>query len=613
MASRVFAVDLGAWSVKLAIASPGLRGASLINVIERPVPPGDEPSEVRARPVLAGLLNELRLRDDAGYLGVSGDQVFTQVLEFPFKNLRRAELDRAVGGELEGVIPVDLEDMVYTFEPLPAASPAGPGPDPGPAPGIAGPGPGIASIGPGIASIGPGIPAIAPGMPGTGPTGFGAAPGGTALPGEALGATHGRIALPAEGMRVLTYAMRRERAEHLIGLGKDCGFDPRGLPTCGGAAVRLVAHTPSLVRARADGAVAVIDIGHERTDIVIVAGGKAVFSRSIARAGKQVTDAIARSPLWKLSWLDAERAKHSDGFVASHGEPATSEAWQRIHQVTITELQPFARDLRQTLAACRARTGFRPLAALLVGGGSRLRGIASYLTEQLGIPAWRPTADDVIALAGPRLGAEAASTAPIDSAAMTIGMAFDASGGRPMFDLRSGALAVKVDFSFLRTKAVSLGAAALAIAAFAAGSAYADLYRLRRAEKLLSTRLAAESEAQFHEPRSADAIIASTGAGGSARLSPMPRLTSYDVLLEISSHIPTKDRITLDLERLTIDETKVDINGTTKTSEEIDLLITELKKIDCFKNSLTRGPTDTLPNGVKRFKLTVAAPCMGGS
>ena len=132
--------------------------------------------------------------------------------------------------------------------------------------------------------------------------------------------------------------MRRERAEHLIELGKQAGFDPRGLLACGGAAVRLVAATPSLVRARSEGAVAVIDIGHERTDVVVVAAGKAVFSRSIARAGKQVTEAIMRAPHWRLAWPDAERAKHSDGFVASNAEPATSPAWQQIHQVTITEL-----------------------------------------------------------------------------------------------------------------------------------------------------------------------------------------------------------------------------------------------------------------------------------
>ena len=64
---------------------------------------------------------------------------------------------------------------------------------------------------------------------------------------------------------------------------------------------------------------------------------------------------------------------------------------------------------------------------------------------------------------------------------------------------------------------------------------------------------------------------------------------------------------------MTIDDQKIDINGTTKSSEEIDLLISELKKIDCFKNNVTRGPTDTLPSGAKRFKLTITAQCMGAS
>ncbi|HMG23658.1 MAG TPA: hypothetical protein VK607_20130, partial [Kofleriaceae bacterium] len=201
----------------------------------------------------------------------------------------------------------------------------------------------------------------------------------------------------------------------------------------------------------------------------------------------------------------------------------------------------------------------------------------------------------------------------IDSAAMTIGMAFDAAGGRPVFDLRSGALAVKVDFSFLRAKAVPLGAAVLAIAAFAAGSAYADLYRLRKAEKLLTARLAAESEEQFGSPRSADAVLDANGPGGGGAASPMPRLSAYDLLLDISSHIPGKDKITLDIEKMTIDDQKIDINGTTKSSEEIDLLIGEIKKIECFKNNVTRGPTDTLPSGVKRFKLTITAQCMGAS
>ena len=553
MASRVFAVDLGAWSVKLAIASPGLRGAALLDVVERLVPPGDEPVEARARAVLTGLVKELRLASDSGYIGVYGDQVFTQVLEFGFKSLRRGELDKAVGGELEGVVPVDLEDMVYTFEPLP--------------------------------------PATSPEPP--------------------IEGVRGRVAPPPEGMRVLSYAMRRDRAEDLIGLGKQCGFEPRGVLACGGAAVRIVDRTPSLVRARNDGAVAVIDVGHERTDVIVVANGKAVFSRSIARAGKQVTEAIARNwPL--LSWADAERAKHSDGFVASQAEPATSDAWARIHQVTIAELQPFARDLRQTLAACRAKTGFTAASAVIIGGGSRLRGMASFLTEQLAIPTWRLSSDDTIALAGPRVAQGDATGFPIDSAAMTIGMAYDAAGGRPMFDLRSGSLAVKMDLSFLRAKAVPLGAAVLFVAAFAAGSAYANLYRLRKAETTLNERLATEREdisAFKGKSMSVDDILGSnTSSGGGPRASPLPKASAYDLLVEISSKVPAKDKITLDIDKLDIGDQKIELSGTVKSPAEIDLLVTALKEIKCLKEP-TRGPTTT-EGELTQFKLTIPAQCM---
>lgn len=549
MASRVFAVDLGAWSVKLVIASPGIRGAMLLHVHEQHVPPGDAPAEQRARAVLSQMIDELRLRDESGYIGVYGDQVFTQVLEFGFKNLRRSELEKAVGGELEGVVPVDLEDMVYTFDSLPQPPATGPVPP---------------------------------------------------------GALHGRVAGPTDGMRVLTYAMHRERAEELIELGASCGFDPRGVLACGGAAIKLVNNVPSLARARAEGAVAVIDVGHERTDVVVVSGTKAVFSRSIARAGKHVTEAIARE--FHRSFADAEQAKHVDGFIASAVEPVTSESWAKIHAATSSELLPFARDLRHTFAACRAKTGFMPAAAIVVGGGAKLRGIAPFLSEQLAIPTWRLSQDDLIAIAGPKLGASALEL-PLESAAMTVGMAYDCAGGRPSFDLRSGALAVKMDLSFLRAKAVPLGAAAIAIAAFAAGSAYADLYRLRKAEAVLTTRLATETTKQFGEVRGADAVLSSTTPAGVAARSPLPKATAYDILLEISHKVPAADKIVLDIEQLAIDDQKVDIQGTTKTAEGIDLLVAELKQVECF-NDVQRGPTDTNQDGTKTFRLTILTACM---
>lgn len=562
MASRIFAVDLGAWSVKLVTASPGLRGAALLQVAERLVPPGDEPVETRAKAVLAQMVTEMRLREESGYLGVYGDQVFTQVLEFGFKNLRRAELDKAVGGELEGVVPVDLEDMVYAFEPIPSPPPTA------------------------AAALDPAF---------------------TGLAGE----THGRVAPPAEGMRVLTYAMRRDRAEQLIAMARECGFEARGIVACGGGAAKLVERVPSLAQARQAGAVAVIDIGHERTDVAVVAQGKAVFSRSVARAGKRVTEAIRRE--WKnLSFEDAERAKHSDGFIASTAMPAAGEAWAKISNAIAVELAPFARDIRQTLAACRAKTGFTPTAAILVGGGARLRGIDHYLAEQLGIAAWRLGPDDMAALAGPKVGAQAAANLPIDTAAMTIGMAYDSAGGRPQFDLRSGALAVKVDLSFLRAKAVPLVASALTICAFAGIAAYADLWALKKADKTLQNRLATESSEHFGVAKTADEILgehdATVAASASSAASPMPKMSAYDVLLDVSNHLPARDKVTLDVDRLDIDDTKVYLEGLAKTPEEIDSIVSELKKVECFKD-VQRGSTDA-EGERKRFRLTITAACM---
>jgi hypothetical protein len=100
MANRIIAVDLGAWSVKVAIAQPGLRHATLTAFVERAVPPADPSAaegtdtwEARAARVLADIAREHRLEHDNVYLKVPGDNVFSHVLEFGFKNLKRADLE----------------------------------------------------------------------------------------------------------------------------------------------------------------------------------------------------------------------------------------------------------------------------------------------------------------------------------------------------------------------------------------------------------------------------------------------------------------------------------------------------------------------------------------
>lgn len=537
--SRTFVVELGAWSIKLVVAVPGLRGGTITHVVERPLPPGEAPPAERAAFVLEELVKQLGLGHDTMYLAVRGDQLFTQVLELPFRGLRRAELEKAVGGELESVVPVDLEDMVFSFEPLPAEPPAG----------------------------------------------------------------EGAPAKEAAGMRVLTYSLRRDRAEAMLEVGQQLGIEPRGLLPAAGGAARLIARSGLGVELGTK-TVAVIDLGHERTEVVLVRDGQAVFSRSLARGGKQLTEAIARA--WKLTPFDAEQVKHNEGFVGSAVEPPTSEAASRLHAVLSVELAALVRDLRQTFIGARTRVGAEPVAVVLVGGGSRLRGLASFLGEKMGMMVRTLSEAELAALAGPKI----TSRNGVDAAAVTLGLLHDTLSGRPAFNLRQGALAVKVDLSFLRAKLWAVGAAAVAVAIFAAGSAYANMYRLRKAEKVLAQRLADDTMRHFNRKMTADEVLSAPQAAGGSQLSPMPKLTAYDLLLDISAQVPPKDKITLDLFRIDISGSKVDLEGTAKKAEEIDLFQGELKKkIACFEE-VSRGTTESDVNGLQRFKINIKSNCM---
>ncbi len=157
---------------------------------------------------------------------------------------------------------------------------------------------------------------------------------------------------------------------------------------------------------------------------------------------------------------------------------------------------------------------------------------------------------------------------------MTVGMAYEAAG-RPAAVRRcrfGSALAVRVDFSFLRAKMVPLIASVLTIAAFAGGAAYADLYALKKADKTLEARRIAETTEYYGEAKPVEVILGENDktVAASAAASPMPKLTSYDLLLDISNKLPPREKVTIDIDRLDIDDQHVTLEGLTKTPEEVD-------------------------------------------
>ena len=266
---------------------------------------------------------------------------------------RRAELDKAVGGG-SGVVPVDLEDMVYAFEPLPA-SPLRPGP--------------------GAVRQDPGVGALRRRRA-----------GGPARP------------APAEGMRVLTYAMRKDRAEQRS-IGRAAVSSARIL-ACGGAAVRLVAprRRSGGPRARSRSSTSLRAHRHRRGRRR--QGGVQPQRRARRQAGDGTGSCRGSTPSTPstatASWINAEPATSEPGS----GSTDDHELRRRSRP---------APDAGGLPGPHRVPAG----RALLVGGGARLRGIASFLGEQLGS---RVAADRRRRGRAGRTRLVQAATTPIDNA-----------------------------------------------------------------------------------------------------------------------------------------------------------------------------------------------------
>lgn len=576
MSNRIIGVDLGAYSVKVVVGNPGFRQAVLTECHERLIPPGDEPFAERAAKVFGALMKELRVEHDSLFFVVGGHKMFVHVIEFGFKNLKRVDLERVVGGELEGILPLDLEDMVFAFDELPND----------------------------LAAITP-IPVV-DGRASSRAEGMMEEEEPTAvrdLPEQAPAVVRGIVAAPIDGTRVLTCAMPKARAEALIDLGDAHKAEPRGIIASPAAYCRVVERLVSLGDQKQVGPVAIIDIGHEETTVAVVKDGRAVFLRSIVRGGDHLTKTIAKS--WRLSYAEAENAKHSDSFIASSAEPASSEAWRRIHDVFAAELEPLARDLRQTLNTCRAKTGATIGTAVVIGGGAKIRGIASFLTEQLGISVVRATQADADAVLGPKLTERGLN---LDTAALAAGVVLEGGTGRPGFDLRQGELAYRVDLSFLRAKAGQIAAAALVLVAFFAANSYAALYKLRKAERTLTERLAIETTELFGQTLSASDAQERV-LGETPQPSPLPKMTAYDMLIDMNSRIPDGKTIVLDVLDLELKQGKITMKATAGTTDEIDKLEEALKGQKCFEE-VTRGNISAGPEDKKDFSVSIKTNCM---
>jgi type IV pilus assembly protein PilM len=121
---------------------------------------------------------------------------------------------------------------------------------------------------------------------------------------------------------------------------------------------------------------AVIDLGAHLTTIVIHDHGVPKLVRTLARGGAVLTEQLADR--MSVTFPEAEQAKCEGGL--EHPNPEVARALNEALRPLIAEIRTSVGYFRSTNAGALIER------ISLTGGGAHLRGIASALSDQIGLP-----------------------------------------------------------------------------------------------------------------------------------------------------------------------------------------------------------------------------------
>lgn len=279
--------------------------------------------------------------------------------------------------------------------------------------------------------------------------------------------------------------------------------------------------------------VAVLDLGGQRSELVILEGGQPSFARAVT----QGTDGISE--------------------VSAHA---------------------MARDLKQSFAAWRADGG-APLGALyLVGDGAGVRGAEAFLSGVLELP--------VKQLPRMRVDVPPADEAKLPSFAKAISLALSNEKSRSL-NLRQGPLEVARSFAFLREKLPLLSGLAAVILVSFGFSLVAEMRALSSERALLDEQLKATTREVFgQETADVTAANALLEKGPASDGNPYPGVDAFDVMVQLSKAVPAG--VVHDVAELDVSRGHAIIQGLvpdgTDAQKTAETIADGMKQHPCLKN-----------------------------
>ncbi|WP_337845905.1 type IV pilus assembly protein PilM [Thermus sp.] len=192
-----------------------------------------------------------------------------------------------------------------------------------------------------------------------------------------------------EQVEVMVGAARKESVAGLIEALRGAGLIPVVVD------VKPFAGLYSLEEGLREGPLALaVDIGAESTSLVLTQGDRPFYARILTLSGKDFTEAIGKA--FGLDFLAAEEVKRTYGLATIPTEDeellldfdAERERYSpaRIYDAIRPVLVELTQEIRRSLEFFRVQMGdLQPEVGYLMGGGSKLRGLSTLLTDTLGV------------------------------------------------------------------------------------------------------------------------------------------------------------------------------------------------------------------------------------
>ncbi len=405
------------------------------------------------------------------------------------------------------------------------------------------------------------------------------------------------------GSTVLVSYVKKGDFVRFLNLMTDADVDPRFV---GSEPIEL-AHVFDLGVYPPEGAYALIDIGHEKTNVLIFSK-KLRFVRTIMMGGKDLTGAIADS--MNIPAAEAERMKIELGRVGPEVQGADATT-RKIFGAMDAVLESLLLHLRQSFMSFQDEQGEVVQALLLCGGTSRLPGLDHYLSSRL-----RKNVSFLECLDQP-FNQLADSQWCRSLAATALSVAHRGIGGIGVRDIqfRRGEFSYRGEMKdyvgFAKQAAVLMGVVFL----FAGVSFSIGYFSLNGKIKEQSTRisdLASQTLPDIPKKNLSgpNAILSALGGKISdaqerkRKIEEEISLKSLDILKEFSAVLPARANVVLDVDDLTLASRRVRIQGVTDSFESVDQIKDALSKSRLFKNIAVENVKKGLREEV-RFTLSV--------